>query len=124
VASVKRGLKAAAARAGIGKCTAHMLRHSAAVCMAESGVAMDEIAQYLGHSKVDVTRRIYARFSPDHLRAAAAALELTDLGRVRPAGPSKTAGPAKPSIGNTKAKLVGATGIEPVTPTMSKKRAG
>jgi hypothetical protein len=47
--------------------------------MAESGVPMEEIAQYLGHSNVNVTRKIYARFSPNHLRAAAAALEYDDL---------------------------------------------
>jgi integrase len=36
---------------------------------------MAEIAQFLGHSSESVTYRVYARFSPDHLRRAAAALE-------------------------------------------------
>jgi len=82
VASVKRGIKAAGGRIGI-KVSPHMLRHSAAVHMAEDGVPMEEIAQYLGHSNVNVTRRIYARFSPDHLRGAARSLELDDLGPLR-----------------------------------------
>ena len=34
------------------------------------------IAQYLGHSNVEVTRKVYARYSPDYLRKAASALEL------------------------------------------------
>jgi integrase len=86
VASVKRGIKAAGLRAKIGKATPHMLRHSAAVRMAEDGVPMEEIAQYLGHTNVNVTRRIYARFSADYLRNAARALELDDLGPLRPKG--------------------------------------
>lgn len=80
VGSVKKGLAAAARRAGLRHVTAHMLRHSAAVRMAESGERLDEIASYLGHSDIKVTRRIYARFSPDYLRGAAASLELDDLG--------------------------------------------
>jgi integrase len=113
VASVKRGIKAAGLRAEIGKTTPHMLRHSAAVHMAVDGVPMEEIAQYLGHSNVNVTRRVYARFSPHHLRNAARALELDDLGPLRPKGHY-----AKPP--QSIDFMVGATGIEPVTPTMSR----
>jgi len=79
VASVKRGLAVAARRAGLGKVSPHVLRHTAAVHMAEAGVPMEEIASYLGHRNVAVTRNIYARFSPDHLRDAAAVLEYDDL---------------------------------------------
>lgn len=75
VASVKKGIAAAARRAGI-KASPQVLRHTAAVWMAESRVPMSEIAQYLGHDDSRITERIYARFSPDHLRAAAKALEL------------------------------------------------
>jgi excisionase family DNA binding protein len=82
VGSVKKGLSAAARRAKLQPVSPHMLRHSAAVHMAEAGVPMEEIAQYLGHSDVAVTRNVYARFSPHHLRTAAAALEYDDLGSV------------------------------------------
>jgi integrase len=61
VGSVKRGLASAAKRAGVAHASPHMLRHSAAVHMAEAGVTMDEIAQYLGHDDIEVTRRIYLR---------------------------------------------------------------
>jgi integrase len=82
VASVKKGLATASAKAGLPKVSHHMLRHSAAVRMAEDGVPMEEIASYLGHSNVKVTRDIYARFSPDHLRNAAESLELDELVHV------------------------------------------
>lgn len=75
VGSVKRSLATSAENAGLPKVSPHMLRHSAAVHMAEDGVPMEEIAQYLGHSDVEVTRRIYARFSPNYLRGAAKSLE-------------------------------------------------
>lgn len=75
IESVKKGVSAAAARAGL-KATPHVLRHSAAVWMAESGVQMEEIAQYLGHTNATTTYRVYARYSPEHLRKASKALEL------------------------------------------------
>ena len=117
VTSVRRGLKSAAVAAGIkGAVSPHLLRHSAAVRMAEDGVPMAEIAQYLGHDDDRVTSRVYARFSPTHLRRAAAALEI-DTGSTN----RKHATFSAPEIPDY---MVGATGIEPVTPTMSRKRAG
>jgi site-specific recombinase XerD len=47
--------------------------------MAEDGVDMEEIRQFLGHSDIEVTRKIYARFSPKHLRDAANAFEFEDM---------------------------------------------
>lgn len=84
VGSVKRALAESAKRAGLAKVSPHMIRHSAAVHMAEAGTAMEEIAQYLGHSEVSVTRKIYARFSPDYLKKAASALEYDYTGSVVP----------------------------------------
>ena len=75
VRSVKRAFARAAERAGVAWCTPHVLRHTAAVHMAESGVPMAEIAQYLGHSSESVTYRVYARYSPSYLRRAASTLE-------------------------------------------------
>lgn len=75
VSSVRRALNVSAEKAGVGKVSPHMLRHSAAVHMAEGGIPMEEIAQFLGHNDVNVTRRVYARYSPDYLRGAAAVLE-------------------------------------------------
>lgn len=80
VGSVKRGLKATAKAAGIsGSVHPHLFRHSVAVHMAERGIGMEEIAQYLGHDDVGTTREVYARFSPVYLRGAAAVLEYDDL---------------------------------------------
>lgn len=76
VGSVKKGMATAAKRAGIAKVSPHMLRHSAAVRMAETGVAFEEISSYLGHSDTKITRNVYARFSPDYLRKAAESLEI------------------------------------------------
>ena len=53
----------------------HTLRHTAAVWMAEDRIPMTEIAQFLAHSDPSITYRVYARYSPDFLRKAAAALE-------------------------------------------------
>jgi integrase len=58
------------------KCSPHVLRHTAAVWMAEGGVSMSKIAQYLGHDNDKTTQRIYARFSPEFQKDAAAVLEL------------------------------------------------
>jgi integrase len=62
-------------RAGLQEVPPHVLRHTAAVWMAEAGSSMVEIAQYLGHSDSRITQKVYARFSPTFLRRSSAALE-------------------------------------------------
>lgn len=76
VKSLKKGIASAARAAGVSGVSAHVFRHTAAVWMAEAGVPMEEIAQFMGHSNVNVTRGTYARYSPAHLRKAADALDL------------------------------------------------
>jgi integrase len=73
---IRRSFTKTASRAGLSDVTPHDLRHTAAVWMAESGVSMAEIGQYLGHTDLRTTYRIYARFSPDYLRGAAEALDV------------------------------------------------
>jgi len=73
VGSVKKGFAAACERAKI-EATPHMLRHSAAVWMAEDNTPMIQIAQFLGHTDSRITERVYARFAPDFLATAAASL--------------------------------------------------
>ncbi|WP_369822847.1 tyrosine-type recombinase/integrase [Rhodovulum sp. MB263] len=75
VGSIKTGFNAAVKRAGIAHCTPHDLRRSAGRFMAEAGVPIEEIAEYLGHTNPNITRSTYARFSPDYLRHAAGSLE-------------------------------------------------
>ena len=79
VGSVRRGLSHAAEVAGIAGVTPHVLRHTAAVWMAEAGRPMEEVPQYLGHSNSRMTEFVYARFSPEHLRKSAAALEFDEI---------------------------------------------
>lgn len=76
VSSIKTGFKAAVARAGIDHCTPHDLRRTAGRFMAEAGIPIEEIAQYLGHTNPNITRATYGQFSPSYLRKAADALEL------------------------------------------------
>lgn len=75
VKSIKKGFKAAAVAAGLPDVSPHVLRHTAAVHMAEASISMEEIAQFLGHSDSRITASVYARYSPEHLRKAASALE-------------------------------------------------
>lgn len=76
VGSIKTGFNAAVKRAGIDHCTPHDLRRTAGRFMAEAGVPIEEIAQFLGHSNPNVTRSTYSKFSPEYLRKAASALNL------------------------------------------------
>jgi integrase len=76
VVSIKKGIKTAGTKIGRSDTSAHMLRHSAAVWLAEDGHSMEEIAQVLGHSNTAMTYRVYARFSPNYLRRLTASLEV------------------------------------------------
>ncbi len=67
---ISKGFKETAKRAGLPWASPHVLRHTAAVWMAESGSQMTEIAAYLGHRDSAITERVYAKFSPTHLRSA------------------------------------------------------
>lgn len=75
VGSIKTGFNAAVERSGIEHCTPHDLRRTAGRFMAEAGVPIEEIAEYLGHTNPNITRSTYAKFSPDYLRRAAGSLE-------------------------------------------------
>ncbi len=74
VASVKKAIASAAARAGV-PCSPHVFRHSAAVWMAMADVPMDRIASVLGHTTTRITYATYARFSPRFMADAIAALD-------------------------------------------------
>jgi len=90
VSSIKRSIEKAATKAKLDDVSPHVFRHTAAVWMAEGGTPLPEIAQYLGHSTPAITYRVYAKYSPDHLRSAAKTLEI-DLYEV----PAVTAEPQK-----------------------------
>lgn len=75
VANIKKAFQAASERSGV-HATPYTLRHTAAVWMAEQGIPMSEIAQFMGHDDSATTERHYARFSPTYLRGAANALRI------------------------------------------------
>jgi integrase len=74
VRSVARGFRSACVKAKLDDVSPHVLRHSAAVRMVENGISLAEVGQYLGHTDLKVTYRVYGRFTPGHLRKAAEAL--------------------------------------------------
>lgn len=74
---LRTGFTAAAKAAGVKGVTPHVLRHTAAVHLVSNGVPMQKVSQYLGHSSISVTERVYARFAPDHLKAEAEILDFT-----------------------------------------------
>lgn len=76
IKSIRRGVNAAAKRAGLVGVSQYTLRHTAGVYMAQAGVPMEQIAEFMGHTSVETTRKHYARFHPDYLRGAAGALEI------------------------------------------------
>lgn len=88
VRSIKRSIESAAKLAGLEDVSPHVFRHTAAVWMAEAGVPLTEIAQYLGHSTPAITYKVYARYSPDHLRKASEALDFYEV-PVRSVEPAK-----------------------------------
>ena len=104
---IKRGFQTAAKAAGLEDVYPHALRHTAAVWMAEDGIAMSEIAQYLGHSSTRITEKVYARYSPNYLRKTASSLE---LGAIAPffQGEPERCTPGKP-----KESVARVTGLEP-----------
>lgn len=81
VKSIKTGFKRACADAKLTGVSPHTLRHTAAVHLVANGVSMAKVSQYLGHSSIHVTEKVYARFAPDHLREEAAILDFAS--RVR-----------------------------------------
>lgn len=83
VKSIRKGFLRAVTGAKLDGVTIHSLRHTAAVHMAEAGVPMSEISQFLGHSNVQITASTYARYSPQHLSKAAQALEFGALRVVK-----------------------------------------
>ena len=79
ISRVRTGIEAAARRAGLKDVSPYVLRHTAGVWMAQAGVPLAKIAEYMGHTSIETTRKHYAKFYPEHLKDAAAALEMSPL---------------------------------------------
>jgi integrase len=76
IRSVKRAFRLAAAKAGLEEVTPHVLRHSAAVWAIEDGASIPEVGQFLGHTDLKTTYRVYAKYSPGHMKKVAKSLEI------------------------------------------------
>ena len=59
----------------LGKLRVHDLRHVYAMLALSAGNSMDAIADHLGHSSVDFTRKEYAYFSSEQKQRDAAAMD-------------------------------------------------
>jgi len=75
VRGVRKAFERAVKRARLENVSPHVLRHTAAVWMAENGVSMEKVAELLGDS-LAVAHRNYARFSLTYMADAVGALEL------------------------------------------------
>lgn len=75
VRSIAKAFRRACERAKLKDVSPHIIRHSAAVKMVSEGVDLYKVGQYLGHTDPRVTYRTYARYRPEHMADAAAALE-------------------------------------------------
>jgi integrase len=82
VKNIIMGVKAAAKRAKLKGVTPYVLRHTAAVWMAQRGVPLIEIMEFMGHNNLATTTKHYAKHHPDHLRRAAGALQLREEPRA------------------------------------------
>ena len=109
-----------------------VLRHTAAVHLRRAGIEGWDVSGMLGHRGAHATTEVYARFDPAYLRRAREALDvwMVELAALVPALHRVTVGSAAlqspndedEKCGGINRMLVGATGIEPVTPTMSRSR--
>ncbi len=75
VKNISKAFRRAAERAKIKDISPHIIRHSAAVKMVTDGVDLYEVGQFLGHTDPRITYKTYARFRPEHMGKAKAALE-------------------------------------------------
>ena len=46
----------------------HTLRHTGAVHMAKNNVPLLELSRYMGHTSIEVTEKVYAKFYPDFMK--------------------------------------------------------
>jgi len=74
--SVRKGFDGACRRVELIDFHPHDLRHTCAAWLVQAGVTIREVAELLRHSDIRVTMR-YAHLSPDNVRAAVKALEIS-----------------------------------------------
>lgn len=83
IKSIRTAYETAKRNAGLPDVGLHQIRHSVAVRMIERGVPIEKVSQYLGHSNVQITMKVYARFMPEHMADAAEVMDLRPVRGVR-----------------------------------------
>lgn len=83
IKSIRTGYSNALRRAGLVGVNIHQIRHTVAVKMLSSGQPIEVVSQYLGHSNIQITQKIYARFLPEHLSDAASVLEFDKFSELK-----------------------------------------
>ena len=126
VSAVQTALDRIRAETGI-RISAYSCRHKVTTILRRAkrkGVTEDDIAAQLGHKRPNL--RVtggYGEYDPDYLEEASAALDAWLVNTVSSHSPPTDSGRRDPVSGKYLAKsvgyMVGGTGIEPVTPTMS-----
>lgn len=76
IEAIKKAIYAAAERSGLQGVSPYVLRHTAGVWMAKKGVSIEKIAEYMGHTNIEITRKHYAHFQPEFMKDASEALEI------------------------------------------------
>ena len=130
--AIKKAFKAAAKRAGLERVSPYCLRHTMATELRARGVPEWETMVFLVHKSQARTTERYARFRPDYLGHAAKAIDAyfaelrQQFGRLLPDqifNPVRATSVPVPKVEFRKSleMMVGGTGIEPVTPAMSRQ---
>ena len=82
VKSVEGAFKSAAQRVGLGWVTPHVMRHTCASMLAQHGVDIDTIADYLAADRQTIWR-VYRKQHPDYLRSAAQVFDAPNESHVK-----------------------------------------
>lgn len=75
IRSVKTGFASACRRAGLEDVKPHDLRRTFASLLVQSGVSIQAVSNLLRHSNINITDKVYAHLSVEHLREATRVLE-------------------------------------------------
>lgn len=75
IKSVKTGFASACKRAGLENVKPHDLRRTFASLLVQSGVSIQAVSNLLRHSNINITDKVYAHLSVEHLREATRVLE-------------------------------------------------
>lgn len=74
--NASKAFKRLAEKAGLGNWHLHELRHSAASFMLGQGVALEVVADILGHSSIRITKDTYGHLTTERLKVGADAMDL------------------------------------------------